>query len=76
MGGLIRVEDRIAGFRFAGSRNKTEDVMKKLILILGAATALILAGCDQGGTSDAYNTTNGNGSSAPSHGTNHSNTTP
>lgn len=49
--------------------------MKKLILILGAAAALVLAGCDRGGTSDAYNTTNDAGNSAPV-GTNHSATPP
>ncbi len=33
--------------------------MKKLFFILSAAAALVLAGCDRGGTSDAYNTSNG-----------------
>ncbi len=33
--------------------------MKKIILIAGAAAALILTGCDQGGTSDQYGTSNG-----------------
>ena len=33
--------------------------MKKLFMILGAATALILAGCDKGGTSDQYGTSSG-----------------
>ena len=34
--------------------------MKKLFVILGAASALILAGCDKGGTSDQYGTSSGN----------------
>ena len=34
--------------------------MKKIILIAGAAATLILAGCDQGGTSDQYGTSSGN----------------
>ncbi|HWD93375.1 MAG TPA: hypothetical protein VG938_13615 [Verrucomicrobiae bacterium] len=33
--------------------------MKKLILILGAAAAVVLAGCNQGGTSDEYGTSSG-----------------
>ena len=33
--------------------------MKKLFIILGAASALILAGCNQGGTSDQYGTSSG-----------------
>jgi len=37
--------------------------MKKLFVILGAASALILAGCDQGGTSDQYGTSSGNANS-------------
>jgi len=44
--------------------------MKKLFLILGAAAVLVLAGCDRGGTSDAYYTSNGNASGAPAGGTN------
>lgn len=46
--------------------------MKKWMLIFGAAAALILAGCNQGGTSDSYNTSNGNASSTSPGGTNHS----
>jgi hypothetical protein len=38
--------------------------MKKLFLILGAAAALILAGCNQGGTSDEYGTSTGTGSNS------------
>jgi len=38
--------------------------MKKLILIAG--TALLLAGCNQGGTSDEYGTSGGNASSTNS----------
>ena len=37
--------------------------MKKLFVILGAASALILAGCDKGGTSDQYGTSSGNANS-------------
>jgi hypothetical protein len=37
--------------------------MKKLFVILGAASALILAGCDRGGTSDQYGTSSGNANS-------------
>jgi hypothetical protein len=33
--------------------------MKKVILVLGAAASLILAGCNKGGTSDEYQTSNG-----------------
>jgi hypothetical protein len=33
--------------------------MKKIMLIAGAAAALILAGCDKGGTSDQYGTSSG-----------------
>jgi hypothetical protein len=39
--------------------------MKKLFVILGAA-ALILAGCDRGGTSDQYDTSSGNVTSSNS----------
>ena len=34
--------------------------MKKILLIAGAAAALILTGCNQGGTSDQYGTSSGN----------------
>jgi hypothetical protein len=37
--------------------------MKKLFVILGAASALIFAGCDKGGTSDQYGTSSGNANS-------------
>ena len=37
--------------------------MKKLLLIAGAAAALVLAGCNQGGTSDQYGTSGGSASS-------------
>lgn len=40
--------------------------MKKLILILGAAAALILAGCNKGGTSDQYGTSSGSANSSNS----------
>lgn len=47
--------------------------MKKLFVILGAATALILAGCNQGGTSDEYGTSSGaNNSSNAVHSTSNS----
>ena len=38
--------------------------MKKILLIAGAAAALVLAGCDKGGTSDQYGTSSGTGNSA------------
>jgi len=40
--------------------------MKKLFLIAGAAAALVLAGCNQGGTSDQYGTSSGNGANSNS----------
>ena len=40
--------------------------MKKIMLIAGTAAALILAGCDKGGTSDQYGTSSGNGTSSNS----------
>jgi hypothetical protein len=40
--------------------------MKKILLIAGAAAALILTGCDQGGTSDQYGTSSGNVTSSNS----------
>jgi protein involved in sex pheromone biosynthesis len=40
--------------------------MKKLLIILGAASALILAGCNQGGTSDQYGTSSGTANSSNS----------
>lgn len=40
--------------------------MKKILLIAGAAAALILTGCNQGGTSDQYGTSNGSASSSNS----------
>ena len=49
--------------------------MKKIMLIAGAAAALILAGCDQGGTSDQYGTSSGNGTSSNSLNNAHSDTT-
>jgi hypothetical protein len=33
--------------------------MKKFILILSAVAGLVLAGCNQGGTSDQYGTSSG-----------------
>jgi hypothetical protein len=33
--------------------------MKKLILILTAVASLLVAGCNQGGTSDQYNSNSG-----------------
>ena len=53
--------------------------MKKVILILGAAAALVLAGCNQGGTSDQYGTSSGTSSNSVHSGVNNSsnsNTTP
>jgi hypothetical protein len=45
------------------SENKLkEHVMKKIILLAG--TALVLAGCNQGGTSDEYNTDTGTANSS------------
>jgi len=38
--------------------------MKKLFVIFGAASALILTGCDKGGTSDQYGTSSGNANSS------------
>ena len=49
--------------------------MKKIMLIAGAAAALILAGCDKGGTSDQYGTSNGNGASSNSLNNAHSDAT-
>jgi len=40
--------------------------MKKILLIAGAAAALILTGCNQGGTSDQYGTSNGGANSSNS----------
>jgi hypothetical protein len=40
--------------------------MKKIILVIGAAASLILAGCDKGGTSDQYGTSSGGASSSNS----------
>ena len=40
--------------------------MKKILLIAGAAAALILTGCDQGGTSDQYGTSSVNVTSSNS----------
>lgn len=40
--------------------------MKKILLITGAAAALILTGCNQGGTSDQYGTSSGNEASSNS----------
>jgi len=40
--------------------------MKKVMLIVGAAAALILAGCNQGGTSDQYGTSSGSANSSNS----------
>jgi hypothetical protein len=37
-----------------------------MLLIAGAAAALILAGCNQGGTSDQYGTSNGDANSSNS----------
>jgi hypothetical protein len=37
--------------------------MKKLILILSAVTSLLVAGCNEGGTSDQNNTNTGGGNS-------------
>jgi outer membrane lipoprotein SlyB len=42
--------------------------MKKAILILGAAAALVLAGCNRGGTSDQYGTSNGTASNTVNQG--------
>ena len=38
--------------------------MKKIILIAGAAAALVLAGCNKGGTSDEYGTSSGSSNSS------------
>jgi len=54
---------------------KTRMTMKKIMLIAGAAAALILAGCDKGGTSDQYGTSNGNGASSNSLNNAHSDAT-
>jgi hypothetical protein len=43
-----------------------ENEMKKLFLITSAAAALILAGCDKGGTSDQYGTSSDNVTSSNS----------
>jgi uncharacterized lipoprotein YajG len=40
--------------------------MKKILLIAGAAAALILTGCNQGGTSDQYGTSSGTATSSNS----------
>jgi len=40
--------------------------MKKMLLIAGAAAALILTGCNQGGTSDQYGTSSGTAASSNS----------
>ncbi len=58
--------------------------MKKILLMAGTAAALILTGCNQGGTSDQYGTSsgtasngvqNGNSGTAPSGGANGANST-
>jgi hypothetical protein len=46
--------------------NITRMIMKKIFLIAGAAAALVLAGCNQGGTSDQYGTSGGSGTSSNS----------
>jgi hypothetical protein len=52
------------------STKQRNGVMKKLLLILGAAAGLVLAGCNQGGTSDQYGTSSGAATnSMPHHGT-------
>lgn len=48
--------------------------MKMLVLILAAVASLLVAGCNQGGTSDQYNT--GSGHTNSMGGTNNSNTHP
>jgi hypothetical protein len=49
--------------------------MKKLILILGTAAAVVLAGCNKGGTSDQYGTSSGTATSSNSPSAGHSSTT-
>jgi uncharacterized lipoprotein YajG len=65
-GGFHRVEPSRATFRLLATGSKQENVMKKLLIILGAASALILAGCNQGGTSDQYGTSSGTANSSNS----------
>jgi hypothetical protein len=52
-----------------------DDDMKKLLLIAGAVAALILAGCNQGGTSDQYGTSSG-GATNGAHGRTNAPVTP
>jgi len=40
--------------------------MKKILVIACAASAFVLAGCNQGGTSDEYSTGTGMATNAPS----------
>jgi|SRR5882724_10981025 len=58
--GALKVQGRFT------NRNNEENVMKKIILVIGAAASLILAGCDKGGTSDQYGTSSGGASSSNS----------
>jgi len=48
--------------------------MKKILLIAGTAAALILTGCNQGGTSDQYGTSSGTASNGVQNGTSGSST--
>lgn len=65
--GFYRVEANLPAFRLlaklAATANKETIDMKKIILIAGAAVALVLAGCDKGGTSDQYGTSSGTANS-------------
>jgi len=68
--GFHRVEAIGAAISFAATNssepNTREMDMKKILLIAGAAAALILTGCNQGGTSDQYGTSSGNVNSSNS----------
>jgi len=63
--GVHRVEMVLSEFRFTAKVSETEPMsfIRKLILILGAGAALILAGCNKGGTSDQYTTSSGSANS-------------
>jgi uncharacterized membrane protein YgcG len=65
--GFNRVEANVVAFRLLATVCiKTRMLMKKILLIAGTAAALVLAGCDKGGTSDQYGTSSGNGTSSNS----------
>jgi hypothetical protein len=67
--GFHRVVAICSAIRFAANvsePNTREIDMKKILLIAGAAAALILTGCNQGGTSDQYGTSSGTATSSNS----------